>query len=141
VQDARWFANLARQTHATALRYAGLDWREKHLAAEDGALFAFVEKVRAKLPPAPARVFVVADEHYFRDRAAYHLYPHNVLFDPYANTMPDRARVRPGDFIVAYRRRGVQYDPGAERLRWDGGAPLSADLLLSEAGSALFRIR
>ncbi len=141
VQDARWFANLARQTRATGERYAGLDWRERHLAAEDGALFAFIEKVRAALPPPPARVFVVADAHYFRDRAAYHLYPYNVLFDPYANTMPDVARVRPGDFIVVYQRRGVQYDAGGGRLRWDGGAPLSADLVVSDAGSALFRIR
>ena len=39
--------------------YAGKDWREKHLAAEDGALFEFIEKVRAKLPAAPARVFMV----------------------------------------------------------------------------------
>lgn len=141
VQDVRWFANLARQAHATALRYAGLDWREKHLAAEDGSLFAFIEKVRDKLPPGPARVFVVAEAHYFRDRAAYHLYPHNVLFDPYANTMPDSARIRPGDFIIVYQRRGVQYDPGAGRLRWDGGAPLPAELMVGEAGSALFRIR
>jgi hypothetical protein len=141
VQDVRWFANLARQTRATALRYAGLDWRERHLAAEDGALFAFIEKVRGALPPAPARVFVVADAHYFRDRAAYHLYPHNVLFDPYANTMPDISVVRPGDFIVVYQRRGVQYDPGGERLRWEGGAPVKAELVLGDAGSALFRIR
>jgi hypothetical protein len=141
VQDARWFANLARQTRATGERYAGLGWREKHLAAEDGALFAFIEKVRAALPPAPARVFVVADAHYFRDRAAYHLYPHNVLFDPYANTMPDVTRMRAGDYIVVYQRRGVQYDPGGGRLRWDGGAPISAELVLGDAGSALFRIR
>jgi hypothetical protein len=141
VGDVRWFANLVRQTRATAMRYAGLDWREKHLAAEDGALFAFIERVRGKLPPAPARVFVVGDTHYFRDRAAYHLYPHNVLFDPYANTMPDSARMRSGDFLVVYQRRGVQYDPGAERLRWDGGAPVSAELVLAETGAALFRLR
>ena len=33
--------------------YAGKDWRERHLAAEDGPLFAFIEKVRAKLPATP----------------------------------------------------------------------------------------
>jgi len=40
----------ARQTRVTGLRYAGLDARERHLAAEDGPLYAFIEKVRAKLP-------------------------------------------------------------------------------------------
>jgi hypothetical protein len=68
--DGRWQFNLVRQIDVTAKQYAGKTWRERHLAAEDGQLFAFVEKVRAKLPPPPRRVFVVADEHYFRDRAS-----------------------------------------------------------------------
>jgi hypothetical protein len=141
VQDARWAWDLARQTRVTGLRYAGRDARERHLAAEDGPLYAFVEKVRAKLPPTPARVFVAADAHYFRGRGAYHLYPHNVLFDPYVNTMPASTRLRPGDYVVVWQRRGVQYDPGAQRLRWDGGEPIAAELLVSEPGAALFRIR
>ncbi len=41
----------------TARTYAGLDWRERHLAAEDAPLFQFIEAVRAKLPAgARARV-------------------------------------------------------------------------------------
>jgi hypothetical protein len=139
--DARWVWDLARQTRATGLRYASLDARERHLAAEDGPLYAFVEKVRAKLPPTPARVFMAADAHYFRGRGAYHLYPHNVMFDPFLNTMPARARLRSGDYVVVWQRRGVQYDPGAQRLRWDGGEPIAAELLVSEPGAALFRIR
>jgi hypothetical protein len=80
VADARWTWNLVRQTRATASTYGGLDWRDRHLAAEDGALFEFIERVRAKLPAEPARVFMAADAHYFRGRGAYHLYPHNVYF-------------------------------------------------------------
>jgi len=141
VQDARWTWDLARQVRATALRYAGRDTGERHLAAEDGALFAFIEHVRAKLPPTPARVYMAADTPYLRGRGAYHLYPHNVLFDPYVNALPPRARLRPGDYLVVYQRRGVQYDPGGQRLRWDGGEPISAELVVSEPGAALFRIR
>jgi hypothetical protein len=139
--DARWSWNLLLQTLATARTYAGLDWRERHLAAEDGALFQFIESVRAKLPAEPARVFMAADAHYFRGRGAYHLYPHNVYFEPYRNTIPAGSRMRPGDYFVAYQRRGVQYDPAAQRLRWDGGEPVSAELLLTAPGAALFRIR
>src|SRR3989442_8162137 len=47
VLDARYVFNLARQTADTAARYKGLDWREKHLAAEDGELFEFMEKAPA----------------------------------------------------------------------------------------------
>jgi hypothetical protein len=139
--DARWMWNLARQVNVTAKLYAGKSWHERHLAADDRAVFAFIEKVRAQLPPPPARIFVVADEHYFRDRSAYHLYPYNVFFDPWRNTMPPASAVRPGDFMVVYQRRGVQYDAAQQRLRWEGGAPVGAELLLADAGAAVFRIR
>jgi hypothetical protein len=141
VLDARWVFNLARLAQVSAHRYAGKDWREKHLAADDGALFAFIEKVRAALPRTPARVFVIADAHYFRGRAAYHLYPYNVWYEPYANNVPPAERLHAGDWIVVYQRRGVQYDPGQRRLRWDGGATLPVDLKLLDGGDALFLVR
>ena len=139
VVDARWQWNLLRQAAITADRYGGLTWRERHLAAEDGMVFAFIEKVRAKLPPPPARVFMVGDEHYFRDRGAYHLYPYNVFFSPWVNAMPPSSAVRPGDYMVVFQRRGVQYDPAAKLLRWEGNAPVAAELLLAEGGAALFK--
>lgn len=141
VLDARWQWNLARQVRVTAGQYAGKDWRDKHLAAEDGPLFAFIEKVRAKLPATPSRVFMVADAHYFRGRGAYHLYPHNVYFDPWRNSIPPSSAFRPGDHLVVFQRRGVQFDPARQRLRWDGGPPVEAELLLVESDAALFRIR
>jgi hypothetical protein len=144
VLDARWQWNLIRQVRATYHQYAGRSWHDRHLAAEDSALFAFIEKARDKLPPPvePApRVFMVADLHYFRDRGAYHLYPYNVYFDPWRNTMPPSSALRSGDYLIAYQRKGVQYDPGQQRLRWDGGAPVAAELLFADAGAALFRIR
>ncbi len=104
-------------------------------------MFAFIEKVRAKLPAPPARVFMVADEHYFRDRGAYHLYPYNVYFDPWTNSMPPSSAVRPGDYLVVYQRRGVEYDPSRQRLHWEGSASIDAELLLVDAGAALFRTR
>jgi hypothetical protein len=138
--DVRWQWNLVRQVELTGHQYAGKTWHERHLAAEDKAVFAFIEKVRANLPPPPARVFMVADDHYFRDRGAYHLYPYNVYFDPWANTMPPVSAVRTGDFMVVYQRRGVQYDAATKHLRWEGGAPIAAELLFAESGGALFRI-
>jgi hypothetical protein len=141
VLDARWQLNLVRQVQATLDQFAGKSWREKHIASDDGPLFAFIEKVRATLPPPPARVFIFADSTYFRDRGAYHLYPYNVYFDPSVNTTVPTAQLRHGDYVVVYQRRGVQYDPAQQRLRWDGSAPITADLLLADSGAALFRIR
>jgi hypothetical protein len=141
LSDLRWEWNLARQALATREQYGGKDWRAKHLAAEDGPLFESMDKVRTLLPPPPTRVFVVAESNYFRDRAAYHLYPHNVLFDPYRDTLPPSTSLRAGDYLVVYLRRGVQYDPSAQRLRFPDATTLAAELLLAERGAAVFAIK
>jgi len=141
--DAVWTLNLARQVAETRAQFGGKDWREQHLAAEDGPLFAFIERARTKLPAPPvpsARVFIVADAAYFRGRGAYHLYPHNVFFDPSNNTLPAATSLRPGDFLVVYQRRGLQFNPDEKRLRWEGSPAIAAEALLVEPGAALFRI-
>src|SRR5258706_11275211 len=56
VLDARWQWNLLRQASATHAQYADKSWQERHLAAEDGPLFACIGKVRTKLPPRPPPV-------------------------------------------------------------------------------------
>jgi hypothetical protein len=138
--DMQWIWNLARQVGETRAQFGGKDWRESHLAAEDGPLFQFIEKARAKMPATPVHVFVVADANYFRGRGAYHLYPHNVLFDPRENTVPPVSALRPGDFVVVYQRRGIQYNAEEKKLRFEGGTPVNAEAVLVEPGAALFRI-
>ncbi len=137
--DLRWAVNLARETRLLAATYAGKTPEERHRAAEDGELYAFIEKARAIMPKAPARVFVAAGEHYFRGRAAYHLYPHNVQFEAFRDFVAPPAWIKPGDWILVYHRRGVQYDAAQKMLRWDGNPPISAELKLLDAhGAALF---
>ena len=140
VVDAQWMSNLARQAEATRAQFGGKDLRERHAAMEDGPLYQFVEKARAKMPAPPARVFVVAEAAYFRGRAAYHLYPHNVLFDPRENSAPPVASLRPGDYVLVYQRRGVQYNAEDRKLRFEGGEPVAAEPVLVEPGAALFRV-
>ena len=144
---AAWFAldmrlqwNFLRQVESTAKQYAGKSWQERHLAAEDKMVFAFIEKVRDKLPPPPLRVFVVGDEHYFRDRGAYHLYPYNVFFDPWSSTLPPSSAVRSGDYLVVFEPAGTQYEPSQQRLHWGAGPLISAELVLADGGAALFKI-
>lgn len=140
--DARWALNLARQTRVTYAKYAGKSLEQKHRSAEDGELDAFVAKALALMPATPQRVFVAAGEHYFRGRAAYHLYPHNVQFEAFRDTIAPATWMKPGDWLFVYHRRGVQYDSAKQLLRWDDGPPVSADLKLIEAnGAALFLIR
>lgn len=139
--DARWTFNLARQVAATAEQFAGKDFEGTRLAVEDGALYAFAGKARELMPQAPARVFVVADSHYFRGRAAYHLAPHRTYFDPRANTLPPPGVLRPGDWFLVYQRKGVQFDQAQGKLRWQNLPPVSAELKLASRGAALFLIQ
>jgi len=141
VLDGRWTWNLARQLAATGAQYAGLDARSRYLASEDGPLFAFTDKVRAILPPPPARVFIYADAPYFRGRAAYHLYPYNVYFDPVTNTIPPAGALHPGDWVVVFQRRGIQYNAAEQKLRWDGGPTVSAELKLVDPLGAVFLVK
>ena len=141
ILDARWAANLSRQVAITQEQYGWKSWRDKHLAAPDGPLFAFIEKVRTYIPDDASRVFVASDANFFRGRAAYHLYPHNVYTDTFRNMLPAPSLFRPGDWIVVYQRHGVQYDAGTRQLRWDGQAPITADVKLVDAGAALFQVR
>jgi hypothetical protein len=93
------------------------------------------------MPKESARVFVVADSHYFRGRAAYHLSPHRAFFDPRANTIPAPESLRPGDWFLVYQRKGVQFDAAQGKLRWNNLTPVAAELKLSGRGAALFEIR
>ena len=138
--DVQWIANLARQVGETREQFAGKDWRARHEAADDAEVFKFIERVRAQLPAAPARVFMLADAVPLRGRGAYYLYPHNVLFDPFGTSMPRAGELRPGDYIVVYRRRGVQYNKEARRVRFEGGESVDAELVLFEPGGAVFKI-
>ena len=141
VLDVRWMWNLARQVSVTADRFAGKSWTDKHLAVEDGPLFAFVQKARSVMPATPERVIVAADSDYFRGRAAYHLYPHNVFFYARANTLPPPEQFRPGSWFLVYHRAGIQFDAARGLLRWDNLAPVKAELKLAGPGAALFQIR
>ncbi len=141
VADLRFAWNAARQSLVTARTYAGTDWREAHLAAEDAALFKLVEDAKAKMPAAPTRVFVLAEAPYFRARSAYYFYPHYPWFDVYRNTGPEAGTLRPGDYVFAYRRRGVQFNQALGRLRWEGGTDLAAEAVLLGGEGALFLLK
>ncbi len=141
VLDARWAWNLVRQEQATVGTYGGLTPTEKHLAAEDGALYAFVEQARRVMPDTPVRVFVVADAAYFRGRAAYHLYPHRVYTDRIDGTMPPAGALRPGDWLANFDARSIAYDAVSGSLRWNGDQAVAAEPRLVVPGAALFLIR
>lgn len=139
--DVRWTANLARQVAATWERYQGLGTDERLRAAEDGDLAAFVAKAKAAMPAEPSRVLVLAQAHYFRGRAGWHLLPHRAYWEPVSDVAPASGVLRAGDFVFVWQRPGLAYDPATGRLRFDNGVELDATLVAGERGAALFAIR
>ncbi|MDR0250999.1 MAG: hypothetical protein LBI35_06805 [Burkholderiales bacterium] len=140
VLDARWTIQLTQQAAQTWQTYGGKDWTQKHLAAEDGALFSFIEKARAELPESHVRIFIMAEIAYLRSRAAYHLYPNHVFYDLHSAQPPDVRFLRPGDYLLVFQQRGVQYDAAKKKIRLPSGAELSANAKIIDAGSALFEL-
>jgi hypothetical protein len=139
--DVRWTANLARQAAATIERYGGKSAEERAHAAEDGELVAFLDKARALLPDGPQRIVVLAEAHYFRGRAGWHLLPHRVWWEPARDVAPAPGMLRPGDYVLVWRRPGAQFDAARSSVRFDNGVEVSATALLVERGSALFAVR
>ncbi len=136
--DARWQSNLFRQLDLTRHQFAGKTWEGKHLAAEDGALFDFMRKVKAKLPPATARILYFSDNAHSRGKGAYYLYPHNVLV---RNDLPPAPQIKTGDYIALFAKKGVKYDRSHQLLMWGDGRSIKADLLFLSEGNAMFKVR
>jgi hypothetical protein len=141
VVELRHGWNSARQSLATASTFGGSDWQEAHRAAEDAALFEIVQRASAEIMEPRSRVFVLAEAPYFRARAAYYFYPHNPWFDLYGNAPPAPQLMRSGDYVFAFRRRGVQFNQALGRLRIDGGAEMAAEPVLVASDGALFRLK
>jgi len=135
--DIRWQTNLLRQLGLTQQQYAGKTWEEKHLAAEDGALFDFMRQAKAKLSGITGRVLYFSDDDYLRGRGAYHLLPRNVLAD---NAIPGAAQFKSGDTIVLYAKKNARYDAARQVLTWDDQA-LQADALILAGENAVLRVR
>jgi hypothetical protein len=135
--DLRWQDQLLRQAHATWADYAGRTWEQRHLAMDDGELFRFAQAAIARMPQEPVRVFATSDFEYFRRRAGYHLYPHNVLAYDWA----DPAVLRPGDYLFLYQKADVRYDTGRRMLLWASGPTLPVTPVVVQRGAGVFVVR
>ena len=138
VLDARWQWELlerARQSHS---QFANKDLHQRRLADLDGNLYQFILQVRAHLPQAPGRVYIVSNDPsgFYAGRARYHLSPHNAYAGFF---LPPPAPV--GDYLLLLQPLlTVRYDPQQQLLIWEGGQ-LPVELLYGDPLGILCRVR
>lgn len=113
---------------------------EMRLSADDGQLYAFIDRLRNEVALHPGRVIVGSDFPYFRGRAGYHLLPFNALAIIYHRYFHDAQNYRAGDYFCIFAREGIEYDPVAEMLSWDKKPPLHAERILEMGRGALYRV-
>lgn len=152
--DLRWQLDLAQRSVTTVQRFFGKNAVDKNLAANDGDLFRFLQKIRSYLPVQPGRIFVInnnpAHRNVARDymtlRTRYHLQPHNSFIDIHDGLQLGKAR--PGDYILILQSgpgtgieaAGLHYDSGQVWLKWEsGGLPVEA--IDSEPLGHLLRVK
>jgi hypothetical protein len=142
VLDARWGLERVRQLRATYDQYAGKTWDEKNRGALDGELYGFLAEVKAHLPTTVQRVFFLTDKRgregeFERERARYHLLPHNAYVGPHRRWSPDN--LRPGDYVVAAgAARGLA---NREALQWAQHSSVSLELVLEAVAGRVYRRR
>jgi len=137
VLDLRWQAELTVKAAETWSSFAGLPIEARHLRMEDGDLYRTVGVVKSMLPATPERIFVGSDFDYFRMRAAYHFYPHNVLSFGWRDGKVASA----GDLVFLYQSAGVRFDAEHSVLIWSDGSRTPVLPIYTTTGAGLFRLQ
>jgi hypothetical protein len=140
--DLRWQVNLWSEVNERGHRFAGKTTEEKHLAADDAALYVLVEKMLSKLPPPPARIVLFCDNVSLCSRAAFLLYPHNVQRAIHRTLAPPGpADLHGGDFVLLIYSRALGYDRQRQLAVWPKGDTKPAEEIFLLPEALLLRIR
>ncbi len=140
--DLRWQIDLWSEVADRGQRFAGKTTEEKHLAEGDAALYVLMAKMQSALPSGPSRVVLYCDNVAICSRAAFYLYPHNVLRAVDSRVKPpDPGLLRAGDYLLLAFSRTLGYDPSRAVVVWPDGRTRPADLVLLQPEALLLRIR
>jgi hypothetical protein len=120
--DVRWQFDLLAKYRATMEQFGDGPIEERWRRGPDSDVYALAAAVKRETRDPAQRVFVFGDDPYTRGRAAYHLLPLPVHYDPVTGALPGAQFIRPGDLIFLTWSRQVRYDKDAQQLFWNGGS-------------------
>jgi len=116
--DVLWQWHLFGRLRETHANYAGLGPEARLRAGPDAALVPALDRLRERLPDAPARILVLSEDptDYLAGRVRYRLMPHNVLLQ--GARLPSRTQMRAGDYLLLLGSPdAIRYDEDDGLLR------------------------
>jgi len=138
ILDLSWQNRLMHQLTDTYRTFSGKNTQEKLAVGPDAALYDFVSQVIPLLEPGDTRIFVLGNDKYSGQRAAYFLYPFNVYWPEPGRVLPQQDFFRRGDYVVLIRPTTAVFDARRNKL-WipDTGAFDAQLVVANPAGTAL----
>ncbi len=138
ILDLSWQNRLLHQLADTYRTFSGRSTQEKLAVGPDARVYDFVSQVIPLLKPADARIFVLGNDEYSGQRAAYFFYPFNVYWPEPGRVLPQAELFRRDDYIVLINPTTVLFHPGKNILMIPGTGAFDAQLLFSNpTGTAL----
>lgn len=140
ILDLSWQNRLLHQLADTYRTFSGKNTQEKLAVGPDARVYDFVTHVIPLIEPKDARIFVLGNDAYSGQRAAYFLYPFNVYWPEPGRLLPRRDFFRRGDHVVLIKPTTVIFDPRRNTLWIPGTGAFDAQLVLSNPVGTAVRL-
>jgi len=140
ILDLSWQNRLLHQLTDTYRTFSGKNTQEKLAVGPDAALYDFVSQVIPLLEPEDARIFVLGNDKYSGQRAAYYLYPFNVYWPEPGRVLPQQDFFRRGDYVVLIRPTTAVFDASRNKLWIPDTGAFDAQLVVANPWGAALRL-
>ncbi len=138
--DMVWQNRLLHQLADTYRTFSGKNTQEKLAVGPDAKLYDFVAQITPLIEPKDARIFVLGNDEYLGQRAAYFLYPFNVYWPEPGRVLPRYDFFRRGDYVVLINPTTIIFDPRRNKLWIPGTGAFDAQLVLSNTSGTAVRL-
>jgi hypothetical protein len=140
ILDLSWQNRLLHQLVDTYRTFSGKNTQEKLAVGPDATLYDFVSQVMPLLEPGDTRIFVLGNDKYSGQRAAYYLYPFNVYWPEPGRVLPQQDFFRRGDYVVLIRPTTAVFDGRRNKLWLPDTGTFDAQLVVANPVGTAVRL-
>lgn len=138
--DLSWQNRLLHQLADTYRTFSGKSTPEKLAVGPDAKVYNFASQVKPLLEAEDARIFVLGNDEYLSQRAAYFLYPFNVYWPEPGHVFPYTNFFRRGDYVVMINPASARFDPRKNTLWIPNIGVFDAQLVVSDPSGTALRL-